>query len=285
MRKNNSIRESAACSCPHDHDDHREVERIPLKKKFGQHFLRDQAVVDEMMQSVHLTPQASVCEIGCGDGFLTGSILAQPPARLWSFEIDPHWADYVRERFPHEALTIFEADILQVDWEMLAPHAPWILLANLPYQLTFPILYKLHQHRALFSEGAVMVQEEVAQKICAASGRDFGVHSLFFQHCFTWKLLCKIPPTAFVPPPKVYSRVIHFSPRADMPLIPDEEKFWKFVKLCFAQPRRTLQNNLQATHYVSSLAIAAPWAHLRAQQMKFQDFLNLWIALRTAQAN
>jgi len=265
-----------ACSCPHDHDE------ISLKKQFGQHFLRDQAVVDEMLESVTLTEHSSVCEIGCGDGFLTESILDHHPERVWSFEIDPEWVEYMRRECQNPALMLFEEDILQVDLERLVLHKPWILLSNVPYQITFPLLYRIHAHRHLFSEGAIMIQEEVAQKICASSGREYGVQSLFFQHYFTWNLLCKVPPTAFVPPPKVYSRVLHFKPREHKPEIPDEEKFWRFVKLCFAKPRRTLQNNIRATHYVTYAELLKDWAHLRAQQMTFDDFLTAWNAIRSA---
>lgn len=248
---------------------------IALQKKYGQHFLRDQNVVDHMLERVTLTPQTSVIEIGCGDGFLTRSILQTPVARLLVYEIDASWADYVRKQYPDERMTIKQEDILCADFDMIKSHAPWTLLSNLPYQITFPILYRLQEYRHLFVEGVVMVQEEVAQKIVQTTGRGYGFTSLFFQHYFTWELLDKIPPTAFYPPPKVYSRLLYFKPRERPEQIPDEAHFWQFIKLCFRQPRRTLKNNLAQTQYMKK-AIPEELLALRAQQMSKEQFLQLW---------
>lgn len=248
---------------------------IPVKKQYGQHFLRKQSVIDTMINAVSITPQTSVFEIGCGDGFLTKSILQTPAARLWVFEIDPDWASYVREQYPDERMTIFLENILDTDFARFEPHKPWVLLANLPYQITFPILHLLQQHRHLLQEGVVMVQEEVAQKITKGHGRGYGYISLFFQHYFSWKLLTKIHPGDFFPPPKVDSRLLYFMPRQPEPLR-DEEKFWAFIKYCFAQPRRTLRNNLLASKYASLVHQDLPILNLRAQQMKMEDFLALW---------
>lgn len=256
---------------------------IPVKKQYGQHFLRKQSVIDTMIDAVSITPQTSVFEIGCGDGFLTKSILQTAAARLWVFEIDPDWAAYVRGHYPDERMTIFQENILDVDFSQFEPHKPWVLLANLPYQITFPILHLLQQHKDLLQEGVVMVQEEVAQKITKSRGRGYGFISLFFQHHFTWKLLTKIPPADFFPPPKVDSRLLYFKPRQAEP-IRDEEKFWAFIKYCFAQPRRTLRNNVLATKYAYLAEQDLPVLNLRAQQMNMQDFLTLWDIIHTTAA-
>lgn len=253
---------------------------IPLKKQYGQHFLRDHTIVDHMINAVTLTPNSSVFEIGCGDGFLTSTILQQPLARLWVFEIDHQWASFVRKQYPDKRLTMFEENILDVDFTRFEPHKPWLLLANLPYQITFPILHLLQRNRHLLQEGVVMVQEEVAQKITQTSGRGYGFPSLFFQYYFTWKLLDKIPPKAFVPPPKVDSRLLYFKPKSDLQPIPHETAFWDWLKLCFKQPRRTLKNNLMQTHH-GLAKVPEKYLLLRAQQMTFQDFLEVWQLLNS----
>ena len=252
---------------------------IPIKKRFGQHFLRDASVTDHMIDQVALTPQSSVFEIGCGDGFLTRTILKTPIERLWIFEIDEDWVNYVRSNIKDARMTVFHENILDLDFKRLEPHAPWTLLANLPYQVTFPILHMLQRNVALLKEGVIMVQEEVAQKIVKTHGRGYGFPSLFFQHYFEWRLLKQVPPGAFLPPPKVYSRLLYFKPRVNKPEIPDEEQFWKFIKLCFHQPRRTLHNNLAQSHYDLS-KIAPETLKLRAQQMNMEDFLRIWEILR-----
>ncbi len=254
------------------------LQGIAVKKQYGQHFLREQSVVDHMISAVTLTPQTSVFEVGCGDGFLTRSILKTACARLWVFEIDPEWASYVKNQYKDPKLQIFVEDVLAVDWERFAEHAPWVLLANLPYQITFPFLHQLQAHRDVVQEAVVMVQEEVAQKLVKKSGRGYGYTSLFFQHYFELKLLTKIAPGAFVPPPKIFSRLVYLKPKFPAP-IAEEELFWKFIKSCYSQPRRTLRNNLATTHYAATLG-DDPIGKLRAQQLSMVDLLALWDKLR-----
>lgn len=257
---------------------------IAIKKQYGQHFLRAQSVVDHMIERVKLTQQTSVFEIGCGDGFLTKSILQQPIARLWVFEIDPEWAKFVLGQYPNPRMTMFQENILDVDFTRFEPYAPWILLANLPYAVTFPILQLLQKNRHFLSEAVVMVQEEVAQKIVKKTGRGYGYTSLFYQHYFDIELMEKIKPTAFVPPPKVDSRLMYLRPKKIVTEIPHEADFWKFIRACFHQPRRTLKNSLQSYDY--NLALIPEKYHLlRAQQLTMADLLAIWqILLRSAPA-
>jgi 16S rRNA (adenine1518-N6/adenine1519-N6)-dimethyltransferase len=255
------------------------TEGIRLKKKFGQHFLRDERVVDHMIEAVEITPNTSVFEIGCGDGFLTRAILRTSVARLWVFEIDPEWASYVQKSVQDERLHMVQENFLTVDPATIAPLQPWTILANLPYQVTFPILQWFQANRHLIKEGVVMVQEEVAQKIVKTSGRGYGVPALFFQRYFSWRLLDKIPPGAFFPPPKVYSRLLYFKPRYEVDPIADEEGFWRFVKACLQQPRRTMRNNLAQAHYDIS-KISQELLSSRAQQLSMDDFIKLWMLLR-----
>jgi 16S rRNA (adenine1518-N6/adenine1519-N6)-dimethyltransferase len=124
-----------------------------------------------------------------------------------------------------------------------------------------------------------MIQEEVAQKLVKKSGRGYGYVSLFFQHYFTIELLEKIKPGAFQPPPKVDSRLIYLTPQRDIVPIPDEVNFWKFIKACFGQPRRTLRNSLNS--YAFDLNVIPEKYHtMRAQQLAMPDLLEIWELLR-----
>ncbi len=253
---------------------------ISLKKKYGQHFLRDSTYVDQMLDAVSIDKKSCIFEIGGGDGFLTRKILERKLARLWVFEIDSEWAQHLKKTFDDARLRIVEENILDIDFSIFKDNAPWILLANLPYQITFPILHRLQQHRDLIKEGVVMVQEEVAQKVLKTQGRGYGYPSLFFQYYFDWKKLSKVPPTAFFPPPKVFSRLLYFKPKKEVKAIPDEQQFWKFIKICFKQPRRTLKNNLVQSH-IDISRIPQEILKLRGQQLSMEDFLNLWKKLRS----
>ncbi len=254
---------------------------IELKKKHGQHFLKNQMFVYPMLEAVRLDKTISVMEIGCGEGILTEAILQTPCKQLKVFEIDSEWADYVQSKYgSDDRLHITQQNVLDVNWNILASDTPWVMLANLPYQITFPIFHLLQQNRAMFVEGVVMVQEEVAQKIVKKTGRGFGYPSLFFQHYFEWKLLHKVPPEAFYPPPKVFSRLLYFKPREQVENIKDETEFWKFIKLCFHQPRRTLRNNLAQSHW-DIAKLDDEILQKRAQQLSMQDFLMIWNILNT----
>ena len=248
--------------------------RIVQKKKYGQHFLRDQSVVEYIVNYLLLS-DASVFEIGCGDGFLTRAILQKPVKQIWTFEIDQDWAQFVRTHIKDDRLTVYNQDFLTVDFSIFDHDKPWILLANLPYVITFPILKRLQKHSDILREGIIMVQEEVAEKILKSHGRGYGYIALFFQYYFEWQKLLKISPNAFEPPPKVFSRLLYFKPKENLIIIPDEERFWKFIKTCFRQPRRTLRNNLIQTNFDITL-LSEEILDLRAQQLTFPDFLNIW---------
>lgn len=248
------------------------------KKQFGQHFLKESWVLDQIFQRICVTSSSSVFEIGGGAGFLTKRILTHQPARLWVFEIDPEWVSYLRRHLSDPRLTVLGQNILDFDFTQLAAQQPWLLIANLPYQVTFPILYRLQAHRQYLQAGVIMVQEEVAQKLVKTHGRDYGYTSLFFQYYFDWELLAKIPPTAFEPPPKVFSRLLYFQPKTELVVIPELERFWQFVKLCFRFPRRTLRNNLAGTHYQWE-QLDERVLGLRAQQMQLADFVAAWQVL------
>jgi 16S rRNA (adenine1518-N6/adenine1519-N6)-dimethyltransferase len=253
---------------------------ISLKKKFGQHFLRDQSIVNAMMDRVPLATTTSVFEVGPGDGFLTRSLLQAPIARLWSFEIDARWAKHLNTTIHDKRFTLYEQNFLDVDPEIFAEHAPWVIMANLPYQITFPILRFLQRNRQYLTEGVIMIQEEVAQKLVKTRGRGYGYPSLFFNHYFEIELLLKVPPTAFFPPPKVESRLVYLKTKQEVKPIPNEEEFWLFIKRCFAQPRRTLRNNLQQTHFDMS-KLSDETLSLRAQQMSLEELIGIWTTLST----
>ncbi len=248
---------------------------IPLKKKFGQHFLKEQWVIDRILENVELNASASIFEIGGGSGILTRGILQKNIARLWVFEIDSDWVNYLKNNIKDQRLSVFHENILDINFEKFEQHKPWTLLANLPYQVTFPILYLLQKNMQLLKEGVIMVQEEVAQKLLKTHGRDYGYVSLFFQYYFDWKPLDKISPSAFNPPPKVFSRLLYFKPKFQRVDIKDEENFWKFIKACFKSPRRTLRNNLAQSNF-DLTKISEDILKLRAQQMSFEQFLEIW---------
>ena len=259
-----------------------EKQGILLKKQFGQHFLQDHYFVDQVVNRIVFTKDTNVFEIGCGEGVLTKAIAKQPLLqKLQVFEIDPEWATLVANDLQHDArVKVNQTNILDVNLNEHFQGEKWILLANLPYCITFPILHLLQKSSAVVTQGVIMIQEEVAQKIMKKSGRGYGYPSLFFQHYFDWQLMDKVPPTVFFPPPKVDSRLLYFKTNENPTHIPDEENFWKFIKACFLQPRRTLKNNLQQSKYGIE-GFSEELLKKRAQELSMQDFLQIWDRLQS----
>lgn len=261
------------------------VEGPQKKKHLGQHFLRDADVVEKMISAVKIESRA-ILEIGCGDGFLTQAILESNPCckTLISVEFDRDWFDFVNKKLKDPRLILIHDNVLDIDFSSLQVTFPMVLLANLPYNISFPILYKLVENKHLFSEGVFMVQEEVAQRLVAVSGRDKGSISLFMQHHFDFRLLDKIHPSAFLPPPKVFSRTVYFKPKTDSLGLEQKDvvAFWDFVKHCFHHPRQTLGNNLKKANFGASVIERLDKSELsaRAQQLKLEQFLEIWRKLQ-----
>jgi len=250
-----------------------------IKKKYlGQHFLRQQEIVDKMVNQV-ATAEKTILEIGCGDGFLTKTILANSQCKkLISVEVDSAWAQEVATKITDPRLTVINADILTYPWDSLANEGGVVLLANLPYNITFPILHLLIKNRQHFTEGVFMVQEEVAQKITAQK-KGVSAITIFMQAYLELKLLDKVRPEAFVPPPKVFSRTVYFRPQPqELVTTKDPEGFWKFVQLSFRHPRQTLRNNFKKAGFkVEGFAELTPeLLEKRAQHLKLADFLKIW---------
>ncbi len=256
------------------------------KKSLGQHFLRRESVVRLMIEKVKDScNDAVILEIGCGDGFLTRNILEQTNcARLVCLEIDLQWVEFVKRRIKDPRLEILNANALDVDWSKFSDNGSksMVMLANLPYNVTFPIIKKLRENATLFTEGVIMVQDEVAQKFVAKSGRNFGFVSLLLQHTFDMSLMAKVGPESFCPPPKVSSRLVHFKPKAKTINIEREENFWRFIRVCFSAPRKMLKNNLRC-YNVNPEIIERKVGGLRAQQMNFNQLLELWEYVRSSE--
>ncbi len=227
---------------------------------------------------------ACILEIGCGDGFLTEFILRTSECKkLFCIEIDEAWAGFVKNKFKQDKrLTMFKADVLKFDFSVFEKEAPMVLLANLPYNISFPIFKLLVANKHLFSEGVFMVQEEVAQKITAQSGSDKGVSSLFMQYHFDLELVQKVYPESFSPAPNVMSRTVYFKPRQEpnheIIAAANDEEFWNFTKKCFHHPRQTLLNNFKKAYLDESVIkkIDENLLDKRAQQLNMAHFTQIF---------
>jgi len=214
------------------------------KKRYGQNFLRDRGVVNRILDAADLQPEDRVVEIGPGTGILTERLVNRAGA-VTAIEIDRDLGATLSDQsYPNFHLIL--GDAVRLDWNELLPDPPYKLVANLPYQITSPVLFLAIDFRDRFERLVLMMQREVARRLLAVPGsKEYGILSVFCSLWFEIQVVTDVPPRAFSPPPKVYSTVLKLLPRAE-PLVPvsDEKFFRRVVKGAFGQRRKTLRNAL-----------------------------------------
>jgi 16S rRNA (adenine1518-N6/adenine1519-N6)-dimethyltransferase len=260
---------------------------MPAKPKLGQNFLVDTEAIQRIAASIGDLTGRTVVEIGPGQGAITAALAAHA-VRVLAVELDHILALGLRAQFPPDRVTVVEQDALQFDFAAASAAAGERLLVvgNLPYGITSPILLKLAASHAALDRAVLMVQREVADRVVAQPGsRDYGLLSVTVQIYGPAQRLFTLPPAAFSPPPEVHSTVFRwrFAPRFDE-LGVEEASFLHFVRLSFAQKRKTLANNLRAAA-ISPAAVAAALAQAavdpmaRAEALPIEAFAALWRCL------
>lgn len=222
------------------------------RQALGQHVLVDAAMAERIVDAVGATPRDLVCEIGAGPGALTG-LLAARAGRVVALEIDEalHAGLAARTR-QWPTLDLRRADARTFPYETLAalrpsPAGRVLVVGNLPYSASKPILHRLFEAREGIQSLTLMLQREVAERLVAApGGKAYGALSVLWQVWADLALLWLVPPTAFRPPPAVESAVIRatFRPASRVP-IGDAAAFARVVKAAFAHRRKTLANALR----------------------------------------
>jgi 16S rRNA (adenine1518-N6/adenine1519-N6)-dimethyltransferase len=223
--------------------------RRPLKA-LGQNFLVDGNIIAKILRAAELNPEDSIIEIGPGRGALS-DLLAQHARRLTLVEFDHALAASLKDRYAaSDQVTVIDGDILALDLAAVLGKEPaaWKVVANLPYNISTPILFRLLELRTLFSRLVLMLQREVGERLVASPDcSDYGVTTLLLGLWFDIRREFIVPPTCFHPRPKVESAVLSFvplvRPRAE---VGNETVFRKVVKGAFAMRRKTLSNCLKA---------------------------------------
>jgi 16S rRNA (adenine1518-N6/adenine1519-N6)-dimethyltransferase len=238
-------------------------------RRLGQHFLVQGSILNRIAAAACPQREDLVIEIGAGRGALTAKLLERA-GRVVAIELDPLLAEHLRV---HSSAETVEADVLATD---LGQWGRGVIAGNLPYYIASPILEKvlrLDYRRAVF-----LLQAEVAERLVAQSGsRDYGFLTVATAMFANARLLFRVKPAAFRPPPKVDSAVVLLEPR---PAVTDDpDGFLRFAGLCFRQKRKTIRNNL-AEAYGKALVEAWPEAGLRAEQIPLEQFLEMYRRVR-----
>ena len=226
----------------------------PIRKSLGQHFLNDRRILQRIVDALELTGAETVIEVGPGRGSLS-ELLVPHARRLVLVEYDRALAERLRARYATTpSVTVVEADILTVNLAEVAGGA-FRLVGNVPYYITTPILF--HALERPRPERAVyLVQREVADRIVAAPGtREYGALSVNVQAVASAKMLFRVAPGAFQPPPKVDSAVIKIEPRDDPAVTPDEEAILRrFVLDAFGMRRKQMRRVVRTIWQLSAEA-------------------------------
>lgn len=223
-----------------------------FSKSMGQNFLIADWVPREIADAAELNENCAVLEIGPGIGSLTQQ-LAQRAHKVIAVELDTSLLPILNETLvDYPNVEIISGDVLKLDLSaVLADKSQSFTVkacANLPYNITTPVLTKLLE-TGCFHSITVMVQREVARRICAAPGdSDCGAFSLFCQYYAQCELLFEVPPECFLPAPKVTSAVVQLTPHAIPPVNGDPNDIFPVVKAAFAQRRKTLLNALSSAY-------------------------------------
>jgi 16S rRNA (adenine1518-N6/adenine1519-N6)-dimethyltransferase len=249
-----------------------------LPRKLGQHFLIRESVLERLATAACRDNPTRVIEIGPGRGALTRHLLPKV-LELHAIEIDPTLVTFLQAKFAAEPkLTVHHLDVLQAD---LSEWGPAAIAGNLPYYITSPIIDQFLQlDAAAFPSAVFLIQWEVAERLLALPHtRDYGYLSVKTQLLCDVKLVCRVPPGAFSPPPKVDSAAVRLVRKRDTPA--QLAELITFVGRCFAHKRKTLRNNLRA-FYPADVLEALPEAGLRAEQMPVEQFVDLYGRLSSA---
>jgi len=261
------------------------------RKRWGQHFLVDRNILNKVIRAAQLDQGDIVLEIGPGLGEMTLA-LARQVKKVIAVEIDPKLVKILKEKTSNFSnIMIVEGDILKIDFEQLYDQAnqPLKGVANLPYQISTPLLFRFIESRDLFSSLTLMLQREVAERMMASpGGKDYGPLSIFIQSASVLSIPFYIKPSAFFPPPKVESAVVHMIWK-EVPRMASEEEEWfkKVVKGCFSYRRKRLSNALKHADMDLPQDLEQRMRRIgidlerRPETLTIQEFVHLAKALRS----
>lgn len=213
------------------------------RKRFGQHFLVDEGVIDQIVRAIRPQADDPMVEIGPGLSALTGPLL-ESVARLTVVELDRDLAARLRGAWAPERLNVIEADALTVNFSALGSGLR--IVGNLPYNISSPLLFHLAQYADAVQDQHFMLQREVIDRMVAEpAGSDYGRLSIMLQARYAMEKLFDVEPDAFDPPPKVVSSVVRMIPLPEnRPRPRSEQAFAAVVTRAFAQRRKMLRRVL-----------------------------------------
>ncbi|MGL5124330.1 MAG: 16S rRNA (adenine(1518)-N(6)/adenine(1519)-N(6))-dimethyltransferase RsmA [Fusobacteriaceae bacterium] len=253
------------------------------KKKFGQNFLTNQnEVLDNIIKVSSVTSEDVIIEIGPGEGALT-ELLLKKAKKVYCFEIDTDLEKILQKKYgSNPNFNLIMGDVLDADLQyLLKDECAVKVVANIPYYITSPIINKLIENKNKVDEIFIMVQKEVAERICSKSGKERSVLTLAIEYFGISEYFFTIPKEFFTPVPKVDSAFMGIKLYKDKEKKDLEEKiFFKYVKACFLNKRKNILNNLTSLGYSKDqlrekLAILEIPEIERAENITIEKFIEM----------
>ncbi len=252
------------------------------KKSLGQNFLIDDNIAKKIVESLNLSADDVVIEIGPGEGSLTKFILERV-SKLIAVEIDSSLSVELTRKFPTEKLEVMNKDVLDLKYSRLIEKSgkKMRLVGNIPYYLTSEILFNAIDNRSCISDLTIMIQREVAQRIAAKCGtKNYGILSVLTQFYGKPEILFNVSANCFYPKPTVTSSVVRIIFYDEIPYIADEDLFRLIVRTTFGKRRKTLRNGLKYLPFDEDItrkiidAVDFP-LDKRPEQLSVEEFADL----------
>lgn len=256
---------------------HNTQQHVP-RKRFGQHFLHDKHVIQQLVSVINPLPDQHFVEIGPGQGALTVPIL-KLIHEIDTVELDHDLIPALISRCKeHGELRVHEADALTFDFsKLLQKNQPIRLIGNLPYNISTPLIFHLLTFIPHITDMHFMLQKEVVDRLAAKVGEEaYGRLGIMVQYHCEVASLFDVPPSAFYPPPQVYSSIVRLIPYETIPhLAHNYMHFANVVKQAFSQRRKTLRNSLKTLLDDDAWKRVDIDPHLRPEQLSVKDYVKL----------
>jgi 16S rRNA (adenine1518-N6/adenine1519-N6)-dimethyltransferase len=242
-----------------------------LKKSLGQHFLKDEKVVEKIIAALMQHPFKNLLEVGPGGGALTKHLLKIPNIHFKAVELDEEKVNYLLKEFPSLKDDLVHESFLEIDRPF---DEPFTVIGNFPYNISTQILFKILEWKEYVPVIIGMFQKEVAERAAAKEGsKIYGVLSVLLQYYYQVEYLFSVGNESFNPPPKVQSAVIRLTRRESYLPVKSERAFWVLVKTAFNQRRKTLRNGVKSL--ILKEELEDKFFDRRAETLSVEEFAQL----------
>lgn len=242
-----------------------------FKKSLGQHFLKDEKVVDKIIAALLQHPFENLLEVGPGGGALTKYLVKISSIHFKAVELDEEKIMYLLKEFPVLKGQIIHQSFLDIDRPF---DEPFTVIGNFPYNISTQILFKVLEWKEYVPVVIGMFQQEVAERAAAKEGsKIYGVLSVLLQYYYKVEYLFPVGNEAFIPQPKVQSGVIRLTRRENFLPVKSERAFWVLVKTAFNQRRKTLRNGVKSL--LSKEELEDHFFDRRAETLSVEEFAKL----------